>query len=91
MPSPLRIMREAAKELNVAWATNGGRRLCVLSNSVHRVNARIRSAGNRTGSRCSREKSADDASAETTKDALLAVGPKFSLPTDREETKAPSR
>ena len=70
MFSPLRMISTAATELNVAWATNEGRRLPVRWKSAHRVMARIKSTGSRTGSRCSRAKRTEDASADEDKDHL---------------------
>ena len=61
----------AATELNVAWATNEGRRLPVRWKRAHRVMASIKSTGKRTGSRCSRANSMEDASAERAKMVLL--------------------
>src|SRR5829696_2820736 len=72
-PKPSRMMSEVAKELNVAWATNGGRRLLVRSKSAHRTIARMKSAGSRTGSRCSNEKRTEEASAARAKEVLLAA------------------
>ena len=89
--SPFRIISEVAKELNVAWATNEGSRLPVRWKSAHRVIPSIRSTGKRTGSRCSRAKSTDDASAEKAKSAFPEGTPRLSLPTDLVEIMAPSR
>src|SRR3712207_9233433 len=69
------MMSETVKRLNVAWATNGGKRLVVRSKSVHRITARIRSAGSRTGSRCSMAKNADEARAEKAKDTFFMTPP----------------
>src|SRR5215218_8425593 len=70
---PLRMISTAATELNVACATNGGRRLPVRWKRAHRVIARIKRTGRRTGSRCSRANRTEDASAEEMKIVLLGA------------------
>ena len=80
--NPLRMISAAAKELNVAWATNEGRRLPVRWKSAHRVIARIKRTGKRTGSRCSRANSMEDASAEETKIAIPGGLLECCAPTD---------
>ena len=79
--NPLRMISAAAKELNVAWATNEGRRLPVRWKSAHRVIARIKRTGRRTGSRCSRANRTEDASAEEMKIVLLGGLMECSFPT----------
>ncbi|HVI70144.1 MAG TPA: hypothetical protein VM656_01485, partial [Pyrinomonadaceae bacterium] len=80
--NPLRMISAAAKELNVAWATNEGRRLPVRWKSAHRVIARIKRTGKRTGSRCSRANSKEDASADAMKIILLGDLSECSCPKD---------
>jgi len=79
---PLRMMSMAATELNVACATNEGRRLPVRWNRAHKVMASIKSTGNKTGSRCSRANSTEDTSAEETKIVLPGGLLECSVPTD---------
>ena len=89
--SPLKMISVAAKELNVAWATNEGRRLPERWKSAHKVIASIKRIGRRTGSRCSRANSMDDESAEETKIILLGGPLECSVPADLVEIRVPSR
>ena len=85
------MISTAATELNVACATNEGRRLPVRWKRAHKVIASIKRTGNRTGSRCSRANSTEDASAEEMKIVLLGGLLECSVPTDLVETRAPRR
>src|SRR5215203_2163503 len=89
--SPLRMISEATKELNVAWATNEGRRLPAHWKSAHRVIASIKRTGKKTGSRCARANNMEDASAEETKIVLLRDLLECCVPTERVEIRAPNR
>ncbi len=85
------MISTAATELNVACATNGGRRLPVRWKRAHKVIASMKRTGNRTGSRCSMANSTEDASAEEMKIVLLGGLLECSVPTDLVETRAPRR
>src|SRR5919112_2096390 len=84
-------MMAVAKELKVACATKHGSRLPVRRKRKHRIIASIRRVGKSTGSRCSRAKSTEDASAEVTKITLPQGITALSLLFALVENQLPSR